>query len=176
MFFKSPWTSNVQLKSRMFSILSGLIFKYGVIRLWPPQRAVRGGSVRKLWIILQIGLDGSWVFFRPRGSLHLRTANVFLPSYIKFSKNCLAYVILLPWSWNIFCSYFVTVWWRQWSPFIKVSLVKVCLRVSVYCAYENSKYCVHSQRKKLYVSMLISLFNFSRKIPKLHFQGVPNSN
>ena len=38
----------------------------------------------------------------PRGHPHLRTTTLFFPSYINFSKNCLASVILLP-SWNYFC-------------------------------------------------------------------------
>lgn len=52
MLFKSPWTKNVQLKYRInFSILSGLIFNYGVIRLWRPQGGGMEGSVMELWAL-----------------------------------------------------------------------------------------------------------------------------
>ena len=36
-----------------------------------------------------------------------------------------------------------------------------------YCSHENSKYYVHQQRKKMNVTMLNSLSNFSRKIAKI---------
>ena len=52
MLFKSPWTKNVQLKYRInFSILSGLIFNYGVIRLLRPQGGGMEGSVMELWAL-----------------------------------------------------------------------------------------------------------------------------
>ena len=54
--------------------------------------ATRSGEGRKLYEtlgILQMVGDGLGVFFRPPGRPRLKTANLFLPSYIKFSKNWL---------------------------------------------------------------------------------------
>ena len=46
--------------------------------------------------------------------------------------------------------------------------MKVCSLSCQFCyIYENGKYCVQWQRKKLYVTILISLLKFLWKFPKL---------
>ena len=55
---------------------------------------------------------------------------------------------------------------------MKVGSINVCLlSCQFYYTYETCKHCALWQRKKLCISILISLLNLLRNISKLHFSG-----
>ena len=55
---------------------------------------------------------------------------------------------------------------------MKVGSINVCLlSCQFYYTYETCKHCALWQRKKLCISILISLLNLMRNISKLHFSG-----
>ena len=67
--------------------------------------AQRGRGLTKFWATLQMIVDGFWgeSIFLILSTFTPTNSNLFFPSYIKCSNNCLASIALLPFS-NFFCS------------------------------------------------------------------------
>ena len=102
-----------------------------------------------------------------------KSINYFAPFFQTISKTPMMLTSsILNRLLQLICSSFMEIV----EAFYKSQLV-CSLPCQCQYTYKYSEYCVHSERKKQHVTMLISLFNhyvnlkFSRKIPKHHFQG-----